>query len=94
MEEEGRRRGWWGSLRSSGDLRETGGALDAGEEGGEEDGVEGVVEEAAEDHCCGGDGRDAPGCGSRAAGDRRGNTELTRGRVLPRYALWEYCCLR
>lgn len=31
-----------------GDLRQTGGALDAGEEGGEEDGVDGKVCEATE----------------------------------------------
>ena len=33
--------GWIGGM--DGHLREAGGALDAGEEGGEEDGVEGVV---------------------------------------------------
>jgi hypothetical protein len=32
------------------DVREAGGAADAGEEGGDEDGVEGVVEGAAELH--------------------------------------------
>ena len=33
--------GWIGGM--DGHIREAGGALDAGEEGGEEDGVEGVV---------------------------------------------------